>query len=134
MACVNLARANHLLVSVRGGAHSVAGHRAFFGIGALYAVSSEEGRTTVQPIFDFASPLADFSDVMPYVDAQKSGRGSAFNGRNAAYLVNPAANWEHPAEDADNITWVANSSASPSSFPTAAATSTSPVCRKQGNQ
>lgn len=136
--------------------------RKFFGMGALYAGPPEEGRTVVQPIFDFATPLVDFSGVMPYVDAQQSfdedypdgwryywksmnlaelsddaidvivehaGRqpsphsstdvwhvggavsrgpagGSAFNGRQAAYLINPEANWEDPADDAANIAWV----------------------------
>ena len=34
--------------------------------------------------------------------------GSAFHGRHAAYLVNPEANWEHPAADAENIAWARN--------------------------
>jgi hypothetical protein len=31
---------------------------------------------------------------------------SAFNGRQAAFLLNPEANWENPADDEANITWV----------------------------
>lgn len=136
--------------------------RRFFGIGALYAGPPEDGRAAVQPIFDFATPLVDFSGVMPYVNAQqmfdedypdgwryywKSANltalddeaidvivdhaqrqqsphsttdvwhvggavrnvpagGSAFNGRQAAFLINPEANWEHPDGDAQNIAWV----------------------------
>ena len=30
----------------------------------------------------------------------------AFNGRKASYLINPEANWEHPADDEANISWV----------------------------
>ena len=31
---------------------------------------------------------------------------SAFNGRQAAFLLNPEANWDDPADDAANIAWV----------------------------
>jgi hypothetical protein len=31
---------------------------------------------------------------------------SAFFGRNAAFLLNPEANWEHPGDDGRNIAWV----------------------------
>jgi FAD/FMN-containing dehydrogenase len=31
---------------------------------------------------------------------------AAFNGRQAAFLLNPEANWESPADDAANIAWV----------------------------
>jgi hypothetical protein len=31
---------------------------------------------------------------------------SAFFGRNAAFLLNPEANWENPDDDGKNIAWV----------------------------
>ncbi|MBX3085685.1 MAG: FAD-binding oxidoreductase [Anaerolineae bacterium] len=34
-----------------------------------------------------------------------SAKDSAFNGRQAAFLVNPEANWEHLADDEANISW-----------------------------
>jgi FAD/FMN-containing dehydrogenase len=46
--------------------------RPFFGIGALHAGNPEEGRAALQPILDFQAPLADFSGVMPYVEAQQA--------------------------------------------------------------
>ncbi|MGM0384907.1 MAG: FAD-binding oxidoreductase [Actinomycetota bacterium] len=136
--------------------------RPFFGIGALHAGPPEEGRVALQPILDFRAPLADFSGVMPYVDAQQAfdedypdgwryywkstnvltldedaidvivrharrqpsphsttdlwhiggavarvpEGATAFQGRRAAFLINPEANWEHPEDDAANIAWV----------------------------
>lgn len=35
-----------------------------------------------------------------------SAEDSAFNGRHAAFLLNPEANWEHPEDDQANIGWV----------------------------
>ena len=35
-----------------------------------------------------------------------SAEASAFNGRQAAFLLNPEANWDDPADDAANISWV----------------------------
>jgi FAD/FMN-containing dehydrogenase len=35
-----------------------------------------------------------------------SAKDSAFHGRHAAFLLNPEANWENPAEDDANIRWV----------------------------
>lgn len=46
--------------------------RPFLGIGALHPGSPEEGRRALQPILDFREPLADFSGVMPYVQAQQA--------------------------------------------------------------
>ncbi len=38
--------------------------------------------------------------------ARVSASQSAFHGRQAAFLLNPEANWEHPDDDAANIAWV----------------------------
>lgn len=35
-----------------------------------------------------------------------SDADSAFNGRQAAFLLSPEANWEHPEDDEANITWL----------------------------
>ena len=35
-----------------------------------------------------------------------SAAESAFNGRQAAFLLSPEANWDHPADDAANIRWL----------------------------
>jgi FAD/FMN-containing dehydrogenase len=35
-----------------------------------------------------------------------SAEASAFNGRQASFLLNPEANWDDPADDAANISWV----------------------------
>ncbi len=35
-----------------------------------------------------------------------SAETSAFHGRQAAFLLSPEANWEHPADDEANITWL----------------------------
>jgi hypothetical protein len=38
--------------------------------------------------------------------ARGSAENSAFHGRHAAFLLNPEANWERPADDEANINWV----------------------------
>jgi hypothetical protein len=38
--------------------------------------------------------------------ARARGEDSAFYGRQAAFLLNPEANWEHPEDDEANIRWV----------------------------
>ena len=40
-------------------------------IGGMYAGPAEEGERLMQPLRDFAEPLADFSGVMPYLQAQQ---------------------------------------------------------------
>jgi hypothetical protein len=35
-----------------------------------------------------------------------SSAASAFNGRQAAFLLSPEANWHDPADDAANIAWL----------------------------
>ncbi len=37
-----------------------------------------------------------------------SAESSAFNGRQASFLLSPEANWDDPADDAANISWVRN--------------------------
>lgn len=130
--------------------------------GGLYAGPVEEGKQALQPLLDFGEPLIDFSDVMPYVEAQKAfdedypngmryywkslnlnsledevidriveharrqpspysttdlwhiggavkrfpDEASAFTGRHAAFLLSPEANWQEPADDEANITWL----------------------------
>lgn len=44
--------------------------RPFVLFGAMYAGAAEEGRKAMQPLRDFGEPLIDFSDIMPYVEAQ----------------------------------------------------------------
>jgi FAD/FMN-containing dehydrogenase len=44
----------------------------FMLFGAMYAGPAEEGQRIMQPLREFDQPLLDFSDVMPYVQAQKS--------------------------------------------------------------
>ncbi|MDX1522574.1 MAG: FAD-binding oxidoreductase, partial [Anaerolineae bacterium] len=39
--------------------------------GAMYAGSAEDGQVVMQPLRDFGEPLVDFSDVMPYTEAQQ---------------------------------------------------------------
>lgn len=39
--------------------------------GAVYAGPADAGQRVMQPLRDFGEPLADFSGVMPYVEAQK---------------------------------------------------------------
>jgi FAD/FMN-containing dehydrogenase len=46
--------------------------RPFVAFGALYAGPAEEGERVLQPLRDFGTPLADFSGVMPYVEAQQA--------------------------------------------------------------
>jgi FAD/FMN-containing dehydrogenase len=135
----------------------------FLAFGALYAGDIEDGKRILEPLRAFSQPLADFSNVMPYVNAQQmfdedypkyimryywksinlnhlddrvirrimehgqkqpsphsttdlwpiggavkrfDGQHSAFYGREAAYLINPEANWERPEDDEQNIQWV----------------------------
>lgn len=136
--------------------------RPFVLLGAMYAGPAEEGQRVLQPLRDFGQPLIDFSDIMPYLEAQKvfdedypngmryywkslnltrlddevierfvkharkqpsvfstvdlwhvggavsrvSPEESAFNGRQAAFLLSPEANWENPEDDEANITWL----------------------------
>jgi FAD/FMN-containing dehydrogenase len=40
-------------------------------LGALYVGPIDDGERCLRPLRQFAEPLADFSDVMPYVDVQK---------------------------------------------------------------
>jgi FAD/FMN-containing dehydrogenase len=136
--------------------------RPFVLFGAMYAGPAAEGQQIMKPLRDFGDPLIDFSDVMPYLDAQQvfdedypdgmryywkslnltrlddevidrfvkharkqpsvlstvdlwhvggavtrvSQEESAFNGRQAAFLLSPEANWEDPADDEANITWL----------------------------
>jgi hypothetical protein len=138
--------------------------RPFVLFGAMYAGKAEEGQQVMQPLRSFGEPLIDFSDMMPYLEAQKifdedypdgmryywkslnlsrlddevidrivaharrqpsvfstldlwhvggavkqtPAESSAFHGRQAAFLINPEANWEDPAEDQANIAWVKN--------------------------
>jgi FAD/FMN-containing dehydrogenase len=42
----------------------------YIAFGAMYAGPPQEGRKILQPLRDFGEPLADFSGVMPYVEAQ----------------------------------------------------------------
>lgn len=137
-------------------------NRPFVLFGAMYAGPADEGQPVLQPLRDFGQPLIDFSNKMPYVEAQKvfdedyprglryywkslnlnrlddevierivkharqqpsvfstvdlwyiggavtrfDGQSSAFNGRQAAFLLSPEANWEEPADDQANITWL----------------------------
>jgi FAD/FMN-containing dehydrogenase len=37
--------------------------------------------------------------------AVRRNRGGAFHGRDASWLINPEANWEHPEDDEANIAW-----------------------------
>lgn len=135
----------------------------FIAFGAMYAGPVEEGRPALQPLREFTAPLADFSDVMPYVQAQTifdedypahemryywkslnlmslsdevidcfilharrqpspysttdlwpiggavkrySSDHAAYFGRQAAFLMNPEANWVSPQDDTSNIQWV----------------------------
>lgn len=136
--------------------------RRYVMLGAHYVGPVEEGGRLLRPLREFADPLVDFSDAMPYVDVQKlwdeeypdgdryywkslnisrfddeviaqiaahareqpsplsttdiwRGGGavrrapineSAFRGRDAAFLLNPASHWIDPAEDARHIAWV----------------------------
>ncbi len=137
--------------------------RHFIAFGAMYAGPVEAGRLALQPLRDFATPLADFSDVMPYVQAQTmfdedypahemryywkslnlmaltdeavdrfvtfalrqpspysttdlwpiggavkfyGSEHAAYYGRQAAFLMNPEANWISPTDDSANIAWV----------------------------
>ena len=137
-------------------------NRPFVLFGAMYAGQAEEGQRLMQSLRDFGQPLLDFSDIMPYVEAQKifdadypngnryywkslnlnrlddevierivkhahrqpsvfstvdlwyiggavsraSAEQSAFHGRQAAFLLSPEANWEHPEDDEANIAWL----------------------------
>jgi hypothetical protein len=45
-----------------------------------------------------------------------SAESSAFNGRQASFLLNPEANWDDPADDAANISWVQEFIAAMESF------------------
>ncbi len=139
----------------------------FVAFAAMYAGSPEEGRAILQPLRDFGQdrdikPLLDFSDVMPYVEAQQlldedypdglryywkslnltrlddevidriveharrqpspistvdlwyvggavrrfGPDDSAFNGREAAFLLSPEANWEKMEDDEMNVAWL----------------------------
>lgn len=136
--------------------------RPFVLFGAMYAGPAEEGQRVLQPLRDFGQPLIDFSDIMPYLEAQKvfdedypngmryywkslnlarlddevierlikharkqpsvfstvdlwhvggavsrvSPEESAFNGRQADFLLSPEANWENPEDDEANVTWL----------------------------
>jgi FAD/FMN-containing dehydrogenase len=137
--------------------------RPFIAFGAMYAGPVEAGRTALQPLRDFVAPLADFSDVMPYTQAQTifdedypahkmryywkslnlmslddevidrfveharrqpspysttdlwpiggavrrfGSDHAAYFGRQAAFLMNPEANWISPQDDTANIQWV----------------------------
>jgi hypothetical protein len=42
----------------------------YIAFGAMYAGPTEEGQEILRPLRDFGEPLADFSGVMPYVEAQ----------------------------------------------------------------
>ena len=46
-------------------------HEPFILFGAMYAGAPVEGQPILQPLRDFGEPLIDFSEVMPYVEAQK---------------------------------------------------------------
>lgn len=133
---------------------------AFVGV---YAGPVDEGKRVVQPLRDFAEPLADFTGPAAYTQAQRFfdeeyparrmryywkstnlvrlddeairrivehglrqpspnsttdlwnisgavkrlGNGSsAFPGRDAAFVLNPEANWTRPVDDAANVAWV----------------------------
>jgi FAD/FMN-containing dehydrogenase len=137
--------------------------RRFMAIGGMYAGSPEDGRLALQPLRDFATPLFDLSDVMPYTQAQTmfdedypahemryywkslnlikltdealetfveharrqpspysttdlwpvggavrrgGSADGAYFGRQAAFLMNPEANWIEPEDDAANLRWV----------------------------
>ena len=136
--------------------------RRYVMLGGHYVGPVEEGERILRPLGEFAEPLVDFSDAMPYVDVQKlwdeeypdgdryywkslnmsrfdddvigqiavhapeqpsplsttdiwygGGAvtrapidGSAFRGRDAAFLLSPSSHWIDPAEDASNIAWV----------------------------
>jgi FAD/FMN-containing dehydrogenase len=135
----------------------------FFAIGAMYAGPAERGERVLSPLRTFAPPLADFSTVMPYVEAQQAldedypngmryywkslnlnrlddevidrivehsrrqpsplsttdlwhvggavtrvgpEEGAFHAGRQAAFLLNPEANWVDSEDDQANIQWV----------------------------
>lgn len=44
----------------------------FILFGGLFAGSVAQGRSALQPLLDFGKPLLDFSNVMPYVEAQQA--------------------------------------------------------------
>lgn len=45
--------------------------KPFVLFGAMYAGPAQEGERVMQPLRNFGQPLADFSGIMPYVEAQK---------------------------------------------------------------
>lgn len=45
--------------------------KPFVLFGAMYAGPAHEGESVMQPLRNFGQPLADFSGIMPYVEAQK---------------------------------------------------------------
>lgn len=44
----------------------------FVAFAGMYAGPATEGQVVLQPLRDFSTPLADFSEIMPYVEAQKA--------------------------------------------------------------
>ncbi len=55
-----------------------------------------------QPSAHSTTDLWHIGGAVTRIDEQ----AMAFNGRQASFLINPEANWEHPAEDEANISWV----------------------------
>jgi FAD/FMN-containing dehydrogenase len=135
--------------------------RRYVMLGGHYVGPVEEGERILRPLREFAQPLVDFSDAMPFVDVQKlwdeeypdgdryywkslnmgefddeviaqiashapkqpsplsttdiwyvGGAvkrapidGSAFRGRDAAFLLSPSSHWVEPTDDAPNMRW-----------------------------